>query len=221
MKTSSPTAGSFSVWKVDLRQSDPKVGEIADLTDAAFLNGIAALNSHAVLIADSKLGVVFLDIDMGKYGIVFDGETMKPVPGALVPIGIDSVKTLGGYLYFTNTFAEALVRVKVDCKTGKAAGPLDIVAKILSITDAFALAKDCTAFIGGSFSNVVMEISSQGVANVIARNLNSSDVAGATSTTLGRAREDRGTLYVSITGGYGFPVNGTFIEGGKVVAIQV
>ncbi len=50
------------------------------------------------------------------------------------------------------------------------------MAKILSITDDFALAQDGTAFIGGSFSNVVMEISPQGVANVIARNLNSSDV---------------------------------------------
>jgi len=174
-KTLSPTAGSFSVWKVYLRQSDPKVGKIADLTDAEFLNGSAAFDSHVVLIADSKLGVVFLlDTDTGKYGIVFDDETMKPVPGALVLIGINSVKTLGGYLYFTNTFAEALVRVKVDCETEKAAGPFDIMVKILSITDGFALAKDGTAFIGGSFSNVVIDISPQGVTNV-----NSSDVAGA------------------------------------------
>ena len=109
--------------------------------------------------------MVFLfDADTGKYGIVLDGETMKPVPGALVAIGINSVKTLGGYLYFTNTFAEALVRVKVDCETGKAAGPFDVMVKILFITDDFALAKDGTACIGGSFSNVVMEISPQGVA---------------------------------------------------------
>ena len=134
-KTSSPTACSFSVWKVDLRQSDPKVSKIADLTNAEFLNGSAALDSHAVFIADSKLGVAFLlDTNTGKYGIVLDSETMKPVPGALVPIGINSVKTLGGYLYFTNTFAEALVRVKVDCETEKAAGPFDIMVKILSIS---------------------------------------------------------------------------------------
>jgi hypothetical protein len=158
-KTSSPTAGSFSGWKVHLRQSDPKVGKIADLTDAEFLNGSAALDSHAVLIADSKLGVVFLlDTDTGKYGIVLDDETMKPVPGALVLIGINSVKTLSGCLYFTNTFAEALVRVKVDCETEKAAGPFDMMVKILSITDDFALVRDGTAFIGGSSSNIVMKI---------------------------------------------------------------
>ena len=102
--------------------------------------------------------VFLLDTDTGKYGIVLDGETMKPIPGAFVPIGINSVKTLGGYLYFTNTFAEALVRVKVDCETEKAAGPFDIMVKILSLTDNFALAKDGTALIGGSFSNVVMKI---------------------------------------------------------------
>lgn len=99
-----------------------------------------------------------LDTDTGKYGIVLDDETMKPVPGALVPIGINSVKTLGGYSHFTNTFAEALVRVKVDCETEKAAGPFDMMVKILSITDDFAPAKDGTAFIGGSFGNVVMKI---------------------------------------------------------------
>jgi hypothetical protein len=165
--------------------------------------------------------VFLLDTNTGKYGVVLDNETMRSVPGALVPIGIDGVKTLGGYFYFMNTFAGALVRVKVDCETRKAASSFDIAAKILSITDFFPLAKDGTAFIGGSFSNVVVEISPQCVANVIARNLNSSNVAGATSTTLGKTREDRGTLYVSITGGYGFPVNGTFIERGKVVRVQV
>ena len=97
-------------------------------------------------------------MDTGKCGIVFDGEAMKPVPGALAPIGINSVKALGGYLCFMNTFAEALVRVEVDCETEKAAGPFDIMVKILSIMDDFALAKDGTAFIGGSFSNVVMKI---------------------------------------------------------------
>ncbi len=90
MKTPSLTAGSFSAWKVDLRHSDPKVDKIADLTDAAFLNGMAALNSHAVLIADSKLGVVFpLDTYAGKYGIMLGDETMESVPGALALIGID------------------------------------------------------------------------------------------------------------------------------------
>lgn len=89
MKTPPLTAGSFSVWKVDLRQSDPKVDKTADLTDAAFLNGIVALNLHAVLIADAKLGVVFLlDTYTGKYGIVLGGETMKSVPGALVQSGL-------------------------------------------------------------------------------------------------------------------------------------
>lgn len=49
------------------------------------------------------------------------------------------------------------------------------MTKNLSITDGFAFAKDGTALFGGSFSNVVMDISPQGVTNV-----NSSDVTGAT-----------------------------------------
>lgn len=51
------------------------------------------------------------------------------------------------------------MRVKVDCEIGKAAGPFHIAAKNLFITDDFAFAKDGTAFVGGSFSNVVMDIS--------------------------------------------------------------
>ena len=49
------------------------------------------------------------------------------------------------------------------------------MTKNLSITDDFAFTKDGTALLSGSFSNVVMDISLQGVTNV-----NSSDVAGAT-----------------------------------------
>ena len=67
------------------------------------------------------------------------------------------------------------MHVKVDCEIGKAASPFDIVTKNLSITDDFAFTKDGTALFGGSFSNVVMDSSLQGVTNV-----NSSDVAGAT-----------------------------------------
>ena len=43
----------------------------------------------------------------------------------------------------------------------------------------------------------------------------------ACNNDFGEDLRGSGTRYVSTTGGYGFPVNGTFIEGGKVVAIQV
>jgi hypothetical protein len=50
--TAAPSPGSFSVWKVDLCRKHPQIGKIADIAEAAFLDGMARLNSHAVMLAD-------------------------------------------------------------------------------------------------------------------------------------------------------------------------
>jgi hypothetical protein len=220
--TLTTTPGSFSVWKVNLRQNPPRIDKIADIVEAELLNGMARLNSHAVMIADSQRGLVYyLDTNTGSYHVAMEDATMKPLPNQVVAIGINGVKIVRGFLYFTNTFAQTLVRVKVDRVTGEAVGPYEVVARNLSPADDFALAEDGTAFVAGVVLNIVTEVSPQGSAKVIAGNLNSTDVAGATSASLGRTPWDRNVVYVATNGGYGSPVNGTFVEGGKVMGIKI
>ena len=66
------TPGSVSSWVVDYKRSrwphaKPNIRMVAGFPDAGFLNGIAALDSNTVLIADSFLGGIWsLNIHTGK-----------------------------------------------------------------------------------------------------------------------------------------------------------
>jgi hypothetical protein len=73
----------------------------------------------------------------------------------------------------------------------------------------------------GSIANTVTKVYPDGQSEVIAGNANSSVVAGVTAAALGRTELDRNVLYVSDNGGMAAPVNGTYIEGGKITAIIV
>ncbi|KAF2183463.1 hypothetical protein K469DRAFT_582736 [Zopfia rhizophila CBS 207.26] len=220
--TGGSVPGTYSVWNVDLNGPTAKVEKIAGVPEGQLLNGIAALNEHTLLIADSNAGnVILLDTTTGKSEVVLDHESMKPVPGAPIPIGINGLKIHDGYLYYTNSFQETLSRVKVDRKTGTAVGAFETVATNLPLADDFDVAKDGTAFVTQNYGNVVNRVGVDGKVEVIAGNLNSSVVAGPTGAVLGKTWRDMDVLYVSTTGGLGSPVNGTFTEGGKVVAVRV
>jgi hypothetical protein len=53
----------------------------------------------------------------------------------------------------------------------------------------------------------------------IAGGLNQTIVAGATACLFGKAEQDRDVLYVTTSGAHGGPINGTFTEPAKIVAI--
>lgn len=87
--------------------------------------------------------------------------------------------------------------------------------------DDFALRNDGTAYIAGFATNAVVEITPARAVSVIAGYLNSTLVAGATAAQFGRRRWDTNTLYVTTSGARLAPVNGTFTEGGKIVALDL
>lgn len=227
--TDGATLYSSSIWTVefcdnksgDEKKGETKVKKVTDVKEAQVLNGLTALNEHAVLAADSFAGtVVKVDIKTGKSEVVIKDKTMNPVPGSAVPIGINGVKIVGGYLYFTNTFQKSLIRVSVDPETGKATGPYEKLADV-PMPDDLAVLDDGTAYVPEAWANTVVRVLTDGETSTHAGNLNSSVVAGGTSATFGRTYRDRGVAYISTQGGLGGPVNGTFTEGGKVVALSL
>lgn len=76
-------------------------------------------------------------------------------------------------------------------------------------------------YLAGSQGNVAIEVKPNGDRKVIAGNLNSTEVAGATSAAFGRTRIDHNILYVVTGGTETAPVNGTYVEPGKVVALDL
>ncbi|PTB63355.1 quino protein amine dehydrogenase beta chain-like protein [Trichoderma citrinoviride] len=220
--TEGPTKGSFAVWQVAFHKDQPNVSKVADIPEALSLNGMTTLPSspNTILTADSTAGLVYsVNTRTGSYKVVLDDETFKPAADAELPIGINGIRFLDHYVYYTNSFKALFGRVRVN-KSGFATGSYETIATGI-LGDDFALTPEA-AYIAGNPTNTVTEVDlSTGENEVIAGNLNSSLVAGDTSVAFGRTKKDKHVLYVVTTGGSLSPVNGTFSEGGKIVALDI
>lgn len=219
-------AGSFAIWSVGFIKgnSGAQVAKVTDIPEAVFLNGLTTLDKKAgtILVSDSARGLVLrVDTQSRQYATVLDNEAFKPAPGA-IPLGINGIRALDGYLYYTNTFKPLFGRVAVDRHTGKAVGPFQTINSNVAGDD-FALDNNRVAYIAANPQNEVIRVDQRGNTKVLAGDLNSTLVPGPTSAVFGRRRGRHGkqVLYVSTSGGSAAPVNGTYSEGGKVLALDV
>ncbi|KAH6614994.1 hypothetical protein C7974DRAFT_436941 [Boeremia exigua] len=216
---------SFSVWEIDFNRGGKceKVKEVERFPQASFLNGMVTLNrqKQTVLISDSVLGLVWrLNTRTGEYAVVLEDATMTAPEGSSPVIGINGIRIFGDYLYYVNAQRQLYCRVKIDLSTGMALGPYEVITTEISGDD-FAMAADGTAYVTTNAENGLERVTADGQKTLVAGGLNSTVVAGATSAAFGRTRKDKDVVYVVTSGAQGFPVGGTFSEGGKVVAVPV
>ncbi|GKT51439.1 uncharacterized protein ColSpa_11620 [Colletotrichum spaethianum] len=218
-----PVPKSFSVWKLDLSCADgATVSKVTDMPEASYLNGLTTLDSRAgvVLTGDCTSGRVFrLDTNTGNYTVALDNALLQPPPNATLPIGINGIRMFRDHLYFTNTFKGIYARVPVDLVTGEAKGPYEVLGTNVTADD--LAVKAGVGYLAGSIGNVIIKIKTGKESEVIAGNLNSTEVAGATAVAFGRTKKDKEVLYVVTSGTEVSPVNGTFVEPGKVVALDI
>ncbi|KAF2655972.1 hypothetical protein K491DRAFT_583606, partial [Lophiostoma macrostomum CBS 122681] len=217
-------AGSWSIWSLDVRNgtSQPLVSKIVDVPASQLLNGLAALDATTLFVADSGLGhILQVDIAAGTYRVALDHPSMKVVPGKAFGLGVNGLKVNGGYVYYTNSGANSLTRVPVD-NTGAVVGAYETLASnYTALADDIGVTDDGAVFSNDEANNRVLRVEPNGHIEVIAGGLNSSVIPNPTSLTLGRTWHDRNFVYVGTTGGVGAPINGTFTEGAKVVAVQI
>ncbi|KAL7784933.1 hypothetical protein V8C37DRAFT_394968 [Trichoderma ceciliae] len=216
-----PALGSWAIWQVAFLNDEAKISKVTDLPEASFLNGMTTLEStpNTILSSDSTAGVIYsINTQTRKYKVVLDNEAFKIAPGAPLPIGINGIRYLDNYVYYTNSFNFIFGRVRVN-KSGSAIASFETIATGLGADD-FAVTKRA-AYVAGNIYNVITKVKLDGGSRVIAGNLNSSLVAGATSAAFGRTWLDKHILYVVTNGANLSPVNGTFTEGGKIVALHV
>ena len=238
--TTEAQPGTLRLYRLQLLPaSTPVVSLTADLSEIPLLNGLTTLSSTVVLGSDSVTGAVWsIDTQTGAYKKVIQDPLMPPKP----PSSPDSSKLgINGlhvqeenstlYLYFSNTAQGILARIPINPDDGTPAPPTATATRIALNAaaskgvgwDDFALgpAGD-TAFACDSRGNSIamVQLTGSPKQQLIAGNLNSSEVAEPSAVRFGRTAVDAHTLYVSTAGGAGGPINGTTRVGAQLLAID-
>lgn len=225
--------GSFGAWAIDFESpgNEVKVRKISDMSpQSKFLNGVTAVPgiSDVVLVADSANGFVGrLELTTGT----FDTSTfrfpleMDPAEGARLPIGVNGIQIRNGHLYWTNSFQACIYCIAIT-PTGFPArySRPELIANLskgVNFLDDFSFDVDGNIYASTNLDNSIVFIDTRSKEwKTVVGGIGEMTVAGSTSVTFGRGSKDKGVLYVSTSGAIATPVNGTEIEGSKVVAVD-
>ncbi|TVY29200.1 hypothetical protein LHYA1_G002725 [Lachnellula hyalina] len=231
--TSDLGAGTWGVWSLDLRSYDSilntgaVVKEVAPLPSAAFLNGMDTLDvaANLIVVADSVKGqILMVDVETGDSSVLVSDAVLAPPAGAS-GLGINGLKVLKRgdtiYLYFSTQASALFGRIPVSTCASHTVGPVEILSNG-TVMDDFVLDEERgVAFMSG-FENTLLSMPLDGgELTTLLGGLNETVVAGPTSATLGRGLLDKDSVYVTTNGGLLAPINGTFIEGGQVVSVDI
>lgn len=111
-----PILGTFSLWNISFADRYPTLAKIVDLPDNVFPNGLVTVPGQrdVVLVANSLGSLLRVDVSTGTMETIAADPEMVPVPGALFPLGINGIKILDGYVWWTNSFASTIYRRRID-----------------------------------------------------------------------------------------------------------
>lgn len=229
-----------SVHLIDLSSYNPStntgavIKNVTDVPKVSFSNGMSTLDAskNLVVIADSIAGALWvLNVKTGEYRILLqEQEMVAPAVSSGFSLGINGVRVLPSsssdeaYIYFDNTNAHLFCRVPLSLSTLKKTSPVEILANLTSsglTTDDFALDPDeGVAYLACQANQILRVPLAGGEAVDVLGGLNETVVAGPTSVALARGEGCDGRFYVTTNGGLLAKVNGTYTEGGKVVAVD-
>lgn len=209
------TSGVNSIWEIDMRKfavskktgevtSKAIVSKLVDIPTSDFLNGATTLSKTSILVADVYNGWVYhIDTQTGAYNVAINDEKMKfdVVPNPAVNLGVNGIKIKHGYLYWTNTAAGTLNRIRIT-NQGAAVGKSEVVVSNVPKADDFIFKKNGVAFIA---QNQMDELSvlypRSSAAQLIAGSNTSTILAGVSAGAFGRLRNDEHILYLTTSGG--------------------
>ena len=203
-----------------MRTACPTASKVTDIPAAQFLNGMTVLDTNGtILVADSGAGAVYrVDTNTGAHALVLADPLMQPAAGAPYQLGINGIRIRDGYLYFTSSTQGLFVRIPIHAD-GSAAGAAEVVASPGSVDD-FTFGRGGDAYIATNVGNTLLEVTPVGDATVLAGNINSSALAGATSAHLGRTAADSSILYITTDGRFTDAAGNQTLLPGRVVAIR-
>ncbi|OPB42838.1 hypothetical protein A0O28_0084740 [Trichoderma guizhouense] len=212
--------GSFQIWGLDLTHGEPQTYLTARINRASFLNGITTLDPKTVIVTDTNLGLLWkVNISTGNYEILLQDPSMAIPKGSSIPAGINGVHIHNGYVYFTNTAQMSLSRFSI-AKNGTITGSIQRIAEGFMCDD-FDVQPDGTVYLPTAAQNTVVRVSLDGRVQQLAGTADSLAVGGGTAAQFGRGSHQKRTLFVTTSGDRFSPINGTLMEPGKLVAVDL
>jgi sugar lactone lactonase YvrE len=214
------TAGSWSIWSLDLSAFSVTANKITTIPAAEFLNGVTTITSREiVLAADSAQGVIYrVDAAAGTWTVAFDDLALKPNMTATYQIGVNGIVVHGSYLYFDNSGQAPLLGRFALNADGTPSGAAEIVVAEPDFPanaayhgfDDFTFDSSGNVWLATNPSRQIVKISPAGAVTVEAGNLQDTTLKGCTSLQFGRTASDRHVLYVNVNG-----------AGGKLLAADI
>ncbi len=175
---------------------DGSVRRLADLPDAAFLNGMTLHPDGRLLIADSIGGVIYaVDPATGSVAAWMRDERLRPTLADGTP-GANGIKLHCGYAYISVTARDLVVRAPLG--HDGAAGAIEVVAERLRADD-FAIDAGGSLFIATHPAHSLVRLAPDGVRTTLATA--EQGMVGSTAVAFGRKDADRRSVYVTTTGG--------------------
>lgn len=215
------TGGVNSIFEVDMStfrlaadgttvKRNATISHVTDIPEADFLNGMATLDDSHVFVSDVYSGTVYLvDVSTGYYTLAVDDPLMKwSVAGDPPPtyLGSNGIKVHGGYLYWSNTAAGFLARVRIG-SDGRPVGSSSVAVTNVAKADDFQFGSDGRVFVAQNQMDTLsvalpVVIGDESVAaSAIAGSNVTTVLAGVTSPKFGRTERDKNRLYLSTSGG--------------------
>ena len=222
-----PVPGSFSVWEVDMAGFDitghpSNVRKVAEFPNAVLLDGMTTVNvdTGLILISDPGLGVVWsLNVNTGVTAQAINLPDMKSIPGDIPTLGVNGIHYTNGYLYYTSTDQQLLVRLPIN-SAGLATGQPVVVAGSFGNLDDFDLDNVSNAYVAVN-STAVSLVQPDGHELVLSGGSGTSALPGVTGGRFGRTPSDATTLYIGTTGGSFGYVTQDFTHPGGILKIEV
>ncbi|KAK3669809.1 hypothetical protein LTR78_010326 [Recurvomyces mirabilis] len=227
------TSGSVTTWLVSFSihqhgsaDHTVTITEVTQFLQAGFLNGIAALNSETLLLADSFLGGIWsLAIATGVRSFLFTDSSMAPT--AEIGTGINGLRVRPGLLYYTTSAQGTFNVLPIDPSTGNKTGEAIVLASGLAGPDDFEINDDTgEAYVCNGALNQILRIPID-ERNVTASELDVlAEVPGPTSVRWGSEYLAHGgerlrqkLVYVSTVGGLAQYTTQNVTFGGAVYSI--
>lgn len=179
------------VWRVE---RDGTVRQLAEIADAAFLNGMTPLGGR-MLIAESVGAKIYaIDPVSGAVETWLSDPLLGVGAGEEAP-GANGIKLFGGTAIVSVTGADRLVRVPVV--DGKAGQP-ELLAEHLRADD-FAIGADGALYIATHPAQSLVRLDPDGTRTTLAGAEHG--MIGSTAVAFGRTAMDHTSIYVTTTGG--------------------